>query len=290
MRAIAIAKPRRAGGVEARRAAGSRAVARRSPRARARDRRQPRRPAAAHGRISRAARIRRRISRASRSPARSMRSAPASSASKSAIACSASSAAAATPSTSSAHERALARIPDGMSFEDAAAVPEAFITAHDAMVTQAGLRAGETLLVHAVGSGVGTAAVQLARAIGANVVGTARTADKLERAKALGLDVGDRAAERQVRRSRATARRGGACSSSSAARTSPRICVACRRAGGSCSSACWRAQAGGRSGRRARKRAPDPGHGAARAPARGEDRRDARVRGAGRAAARARRA
>ena len=65
------------------------------------------------------------------------------------------------------HERALAKIPDGMSFEDAAAVPEAFITAHDAIVTQAGLRSGETLLIHAVGSGVGTAAVQLGRAFGA---------------------------------------------------------------------------------------------------------------------------
>jgi putative PIG3 family NAD(P)H quinone oxidoreductase len=88
------------------------------------------------------------------------------------------------------HERALARIPEGMSFEDAAAVPEAFVTAHDAIVTQADLRAGETLLVSACGSGVGTAAVQLAHAMGAIVAGTARTADKIERCKPLGLDVG----------------------------------------------------------------------------------------------------
>jgi len=88
------------------------------------------------------------------------------------------------------HERALARIPTGMSFEDAAAVPEAFITAHDAIVGQAGLTAGETLLIHAVGSGVGTAAVQLGRALGVFTIGTARTPDKLERAKALGLDAG----------------------------------------------------------------------------------------------------
>lgn len=88
------------------------------------------------------------------------------------------------------HERALARIPDHLSFEDAAAIPEAFITAHDAIVGQAGLAGGEALLVHAVGSGVGTAAVQLGRALGAFVVGTARTADKLERARALGLDAG----------------------------------------------------------------------------------------------------
>lgn len=85
------------------------------------------------------------------------------------------------------HERALARIPDRIAFEHAAAVPEAFITAHDAM-TQAGLCAGEVLLVHAAGSGVGTAAVQLGAALGAFVIGTARTPDKLERAKPLGLD------------------------------------------------------------------------------------------------------
>lgn len=88
------------------------------------------------------------------------------------------------------HERAVARIPGGLSFEDAAAVPEAFLTAHDAIVGQAGLRGGETLLVHAVGSGVGTAAVQLGRALGVFVIGTARTADKLERARALGLGAG----------------------------------------------------------------------------------------------------
>jgi len=89
-----------------------------------------------------------------------------------------------------AHERALAVIPANLSFEEAAAVPEAFITAHDAIVGQAGLAGGESLLVHAVGSGVGTAAVQLGRALGAFVIGTARTPDKLERARALGLDAG----------------------------------------------------------------------------------------------------
>ena len=88
------------------------------------------------------------------------------------------------------HERALAKIPDGVSFEDAAAIPEAFVTAHDAMVTQAGLTAGEVLLVHAIGSGVGTAAAQLGRALGALVIGTARTEDKLARAKSLGMDHG----------------------------------------------------------------------------------------------------
>jgi len=93
------------------------------------------------------------------------------------------------------HARTVARIPAALSFTDAAAVPEAFITAWDAAVTQAGLAAGETLLVHAVGSGVGTAAAQIARAIGARSIGTARTADKLERARALGLDHGVLAAD-----------------------------------------------------------------------------------------------
>ena len=88
------------------------------------------------------------------------------------------------------HERALAKIPDGVAFEDAAAIPEAFITAHDAMVAQAGITAGEIMLVHAVGSGVGTAAAQLGRALGAFVIGTARTPDKLARAKSLGMDEG----------------------------------------------------------------------------------------------------
>ncbi|MGA7122567.1 MAG: NAD(P)H-quinone oxidoreductase [Polyangiaceae bacterium] len=87
------------------------------------------------------------------------------------------------------HGRTLARMPDGMTFTDAAAVPEAFVTAWDALVTQANLSAGETVLVHAAGSGVGTAGVQIARAIGARTVGTARTSEKLERAVALGLSV-----------------------------------------------------------------------------------------------------
>ncbi len=89
-----------------------------------------------------------------------------------------------------AHARSLARMPEGMSFTDAAAVPEAFVTAWDAMVDQARLSSGETVLVHAVGSGVGTAAIQIARAIGARTLGTARTPDKLERARPLGLDEG----------------------------------------------------------------------------------------------------
>jgi NADPH:quinone reductase len=88
-------------------------------------------------------------------------------------------------------ESHLALIPDGLSFEEAAAVPEVFITAHDALFTQAGLRTGERVLIHAIGSGVGTAAAQLARAAGAGAVyGTARTAEKIERAREFGMDDG----------------------------------------------------------------------------------------------------
>ena len=84
----------------------------------------------------------------------------------------------------------VVKMPAGLSFEDAAALPEATITAYDAIVSQGLLAAGESLLISAVGSGVGTAAVQIAKAIGARSIGTSRTADKLARAKELGLDVG----------------------------------------------------------------------------------------------------
>jgi NADPH2:quinone reductase len=87
------------------------------------------------------------------------------------------------------HADCVARMP-AISFTDAAAIPEAFITAWDAMVTQGRLSAGETVLVHAVGSGVGTAAVQIARALSARALGTARTAAKLGRAGKLGMDRG----------------------------------------------------------------------------------------------------
>jgi len=88
-------------------------------------------------------------------------------------------------------ESHLAEIPEGLSFEEAAAVPEVFITAHDALFAQAHLRTGERVLIHAVGSGVGTAAAQLARAAGAGAVyGTARTAGKVERAREFGMDEG----------------------------------------------------------------------------------------------------
>ena len=88
------------------------------------------------------------------------------------------------------HARAVARVPDAVSWAIAGAAPEAFITAHDAMVSQAGLRPGESVLVHAVGSGVGLAATQLATALGATVYGTARGAAKLDAAREMGMREG----------------------------------------------------------------------------------------------------
>jgi NADPH:quinone reductase len=88
------------------------------------------------------------------------------------------------------HEGLLVEIPDNLDFVQTAGVPEVFMTAHDALFTQAGLQMGERLLVHAVGSGVGTAAIQLAHAAGVTTLGTSRTPDKLEKAKQLGLDFG----------------------------------------------------------------------------------------------------
>jgi NADPH2:quinone reductase len=88
------------------------------------------------------------------------------------------------------YARALARMPAPLGWVEGGAIPEAFITAYDAMVTQANLTSGDCVLIHAAGSGVGTAACQLARAIGARSIGTARTAAKLDRARDLGLDDG----------------------------------------------------------------------------------------------------
>lgn len=80
-----------------------------------------------------------------------------------------------------------ARVPDRLDWNEAAAVPEAFITVHDALVVQAGLQRGESVLIHAVGSGVGLAGVQIAQAWGARPFGTARTGEKIEKAKRYGL-------------------------------------------------------------------------------------------------------
>ena len=84
----------------------------------------------------------------------------------------------------------VAEIPARLSWIEAGAIPEAFITAYDALVTQAGVATGETVLIHAVGSGVGLAVTQIARAWNAIPYGTARAADKIERARAYGLEDG----------------------------------------------------------------------------------------------------
>src|SRR5437667_4796246 len=84
-------------------------------------------------------------------------------------------------------ESNLARIPAELDWVQAGAMPEAFITAHDALFTRAGLHMGERVLIHAAASGVGTAAIQVAPAAGATVYGSSRIADKLERIRELNL-------------------------------------------------------------------------------------------------------
>lgn len=81
-------------------------------------------------------------------------------------------------------------IPDDMSWPEAAGIPEAYITAYDAMVSQMKLSAGETVLIHAAGSGVGVAAIQIATAIGARAIVTSRSTAKVDAALALGAESG----------------------------------------------------------------------------------------------------
>jgi NADPH:quinone reductase len=84
------------------------------------------------------------------------------------------------------HERQAMPVPEGLEWPEAGGVPEVFTTAHDAVFTQAGLRAGERLLVHGAAGGVGTAAVQLGAAAGAQVTATVRNRDAHEAVRALG--------------------------------------------------------------------------------------------------------
>ena len=94
-----------------------------------------------------------------------------------------------------AREDNLAAIPDELSWAEAGGMPETYITAHDALFTRAALEPGERLLIHAVASGVGTAAMQLGHASAATIYGTSRTAAKLERIRSSalvqGIAVGD---------------------------------------------------------------------------------------------------
>jgi len=81
------------------------------------------------------------------------------------------------------HERECVKIPADLDFTEAAAIPEAFLTAFDALVLQGNLRIGTRLLIHAVASGVGTAALQLGSLAGALVIGTSRSQAKLDRCR-----------------------------------------------------------------------------------------------------------
>lgn len=87
------------------------------------------------------------------------------------------------------HERSTVRIPQGIDFPSAAAIPEAFITAWDAL-EQGAFAPGGSAVIHAIGSGVGTAAAQLVSSAGGIAIGTSRTRDKLERARAFGMTDG----------------------------------------------------------------------------------------------------
>jgi NADPH2:quinone reductase len=80
-------------------------------------------------------------------------------------------------------------VPAGVSWEQAASVPLTFLVAFDMLVLQGHLKAGDWLLINGVSSGVGVASLQLAKALGANVIGTSGSADKLAALKPLGLDV-----------------------------------------------------------------------------------------------------
>ena len=95
------------------------------------------------------------------------------------------------------HERILMPVPEELSWNEAGGTPEVFTTAHDAVFTQAGLVAGERLLVHGGAGGVGCAAIQLAAPPGRSVTATVRNTDQHEPVAALGAMV-DRI--RRVRR------------------------------------------------------------------------------------------
>ncbi|HST55913.1 MAG TPA: zinc-binding dehydrogenase [Solirubrobacteraceae bacterium] len=86
-------------------------------------------------------------------------------------------------------ERQLMRVPAALDWPAAGGLPEVFTTAHDALLTQAQLRPGERLLVHGGAGGVGTAAIGIARAIGARVTATVRREELREQVAALGAEV-----------------------------------------------------------------------------------------------------
>src|SRR5467141_2560512 len=83
-------------------------------------------------------------------------------------------------------------MPANLSWEEAGSVPLAFMVVHDMLIAQGKLKSGEWLLVTGISAGVGVAALQTAKALGAKVIGTSGSAEKLERLKAMGLDAGVR--------------------------------------------------------------------------------------------------
>jgi NADPH2:quinone reductase len=95
---------------------------------------------------------------------------------------------------------AIMPVPEGMPWVEAASFPNVFITAHDALVTNGQLRAGESVLVNAASSGIGLAAIQIASLLGAKpVIATSRSAAKVQRLASFGVDVGiDTSQESQV--------------------------------------------------------------------------------------------
>jgi NADPH2:quinone reductase len=88
------------------------------------------------------------------------------------------------------HEDEALPVPENLSFPEAAAIPEAFLTGYDALLARGRMERGDCVLIHAVASGLGTATIQLAKVLGATVLGTSRSPAKLELLHALGLDQG----------------------------------------------------------------------------------------------------
>ena len=135
----------------------------------------------------------------------------------------------------------LLPVPAGLSLQEAAALPEVACTVWSNVVDLARLRKGETLLVHGGGSGIGTFAIQLGKALGATVVATARAA-KHDAAAGARRRPGDRLHERRLRRAATKDFTGGAartwCSTSSARNTCTATSTCWPPTGGSRSSAC----------------------------------------------------
>jgi NADPH:quinone reductase len=89
------------------------------------------------------------------------------------------------------NHRLVLPVPERLSWEEAAAIPVSYMTEHDALITNAGLRAKESVLIHAASSGVGVAAVQIARLFGAKpIMGTGGDPGKFDALRSLGMDLG----------------------------------------------------------------------------------------------------